>query len=70
MKFEMEFEDIYEIVIRIQNTRLLLVKGDIEGAEKVLLNLENDLRGVIYPNNPSEILDANLSELLDSLRGE
>ena len=67
---KMDYEDVYEVVIRIQSARLLLVKGDIEGAEKVLLNLENDLRGVIYPNNPSEILDANLSEILDSLRGE
>ena len=50
------FEDTYEILIRIENARRL-IDMDIEGAKRVLDALQKDLRGVIYPNNPFEILD-------------
>ena len=53
----MEYEDIYEIVIRIQNARLLIKEGNLEDAEKVLINLEKDLKGVIYTNDPFKLLD-------------
>lgn len=52
--YEFTYEDIYEIVMRIQNARRLINKGKTERAERVLLNIEKDLRGVIYPNNPLE----------------
>lgn len=54
----MDFDDIYEITIRIENARLLLREKDIEGAEKVLKNLENDLKRLIYTDDPFELLDS------------
>lgn len=53
----MDYEDIYEILKRIENARILVRRGNIEEAERVLFNLEKDLRGVIFPNNPLELLE-------------
>lgn len=53
----MDYEDIYEIFNRIQDARLLIKADDLEQAERVLINLENDLRRVIYSNDPFELLD-------------
>ena len=54
---KMEFEDIYEIFYRIENARYLIRK-DPEQAEQVLKILENDLKGLIYTNDPFEIIDS------------
>ena len=54
--YEFDYEDMYDIVIRIQNARLLIMKGETERAERVLLTLENELRKVIYPNDPFKII--------------
>lgn len=65
----MEYEDIYEIFNRIEDARILLSEGDIELAEKVLKNLLNDLRRVIYPNDPFELLDElKMNKMVDELR--
>lgn len=53
----MDYEDIYETIKRIENARILMRRGNIEEAERVLFNLEKDLRWVIFPNNPLELLE-------------